>query len=79
MRPMYNEESTLTGRYRARRAWFGKLILQVECNIDTIHSLERKKNTGTFWRDARAADVGMQFGSLSAPAVASVEFPFGKQ
>lgn len=58
-------ESTLTGRNRARKHWTGKLVLQVECNIDTVHGLNREPNTGKRWRDATADDFGMNYAGVA--------------
>jgi hypothetical protein len=56
------KETGKTGRYRYRRGWFGKVILQIEVGIHrhpigidskTLYPVETK------WRDARQEEVGL--------------------
>ncbi len=45
----------LTGKYRFRTNWFGKLILQVEYSITDYDSTG--STTRTNWRDAQVEDL----------------------
>lgn len=72
----YYSETRLTGKKRVRKGWFGKLILQVEveqhyhvppglpptehCPPYVSENQPRLK-----WRDATAADVGLETAELS--------------
>jgi hypothetical protein len=60
----FKVESSPTGRTRARRGWFGKMIVQMEFNVDTRIGLKTEHNTGTRWRDATEADLKIQYASL---------------
>jgi hypothetical protein len=58
-------EGSLTGEMRVRVQRFtGKLILQVEVNIDVVHGLKREYNVSKRWRDAKPGDVGLDFASI---------------
>ena len=54
---MNNEK--LTGNTRYRHSWLGKLILQVECQIDTCDRtrIEPVFDTKFHWRDAKVTDM----------------------
>lgn len=45
----------LTGKYRFRTNWFGKLILQVEYSITDYDPIG--STTRTNWRDAQVEDL----------------------
>lgn len=57
---------TLTGKKRVRKGWFGKIILQVEVEqtrLQPPHEMRRCDSmfiTRKVWRDATAADVGLE-------------------
>lgn len=57
--------SRLTGRVRARRGWFGKMILQVEWYYDSVCGLKWTMDVGKVWRDAREEDLNMKFAPLN--------------
>lgn len=73
----YYSEVKLTGRQRVRRGWFGKLILQVE--VEQIYitppgvpphehcpPYQSDNQPCTKWRDATAADVGLETAVLKS-------------
>jgi hypothetical protein len=53
------EDVRLTGRYRFRRSWRGKMMLQVEEQGYYRHSvsLARRSEPTRWWRDAQWSDV----------------------
>lgn len=53
---MANEPRTTTGQVRARKGWFGQMVLQIEV-IETIILLNGAVVNVEVWRDARAEDV----------------------
>lgn len=50
-------ECEKTGRFRVRRNWFGKLILQIECKSAHSVGLHGQFQINTYWRDANDHDV----------------------
>jgi hypothetical protein len=65
-------QGTLTGNKRVRKGWFGKIILQVEIEQIKFHPglgeairSGNLLNTRRIWRDATAADVGLETVPLS--------------
>jgi hypothetical protein len=54
-------ETTPTGRMRARRTWYGKMVLQMQFNVDTRIGTKTEFNTGTVWRDATEADLNIKY------------------
>jgi hypothetical protein len=57
-------EAAPTGRTRARRGWFGKMIVQMEFHVDTRIGTKTEHNTGTRWRDATEADLNVKYAPL---------------
>jgi hypothetical protein len=53
---MANEPRTSTGRVRARKGWFGRMVLQIEV-IETYTLHNGGGMNVEVWRDARAEDV----------------------
>lgn len=56
-------ECESTGRFRVRRNWFGKLILQIECKSAHTLGLHGQFQITTYWRDATDKDVLMHRGT----------------
>lgn len=54
-------EVGLTGRRRYRRGWFGRVILQVEVNIQLSWQHRETPDPATLkeWRDAMLTEVGL--------------------
>lgn len=66
------DAGVLTGKKRVRKGWFGKIILQVEVEqtrirppINLREHIESMSETRKAWRDATAADVGLETAHLS--------------
>jgi hypothetical protein len=59
-------ECERTGRFRVRRNWFGKLILQMECKMANSTHLQGQFSMTSFWRDATEKDI-LMFRGTSSP------------
>lgn len=58
----HKEERGLTGRSRGRVTWLGRVVMQVEVNVDLIDPVPYSSGpkvlrSYTTWRDARREDV----------------------
>lgn len=57
----FKVETAATGRMRARRGLFGKMIVQMQFNYDERCGLHTTHNVGTIWRDATEADLNIKY------------------
>lgn len=83
VRPVgYYREAKLTGNKRVRKGWFGKIILQVEVELEYMSPIGREYDRNhrpgyvepvsppkTRWRDATAHDVGLETTIIKGVAV----------
>ena len=66
-----------TGRRRYRQGWFGRIILQVECERIMMVGTWPTRVEGKIWRDAKASDVGLPTVCVSTPTFLSIAHDSG--